>query len=859
MLKFPGKIKIPKSLWQIALAVLMLVMMIYFIKNEHLELVEIKGKLQQINAFYLGIGLFVTLLFLFLQALMYVFSFRTIGIKVAVWDAQLLFLKRNLISVFLPAGGFSSLVFFTKPLKKKGINNTDIFYGSYIYGLISLLSVVVVAIPAILMLLFKDRLTSKELIPFVLMILFIGLIIYAAWSFVKRKFVYRLLFRFKPGISIIVDNITSTQVNRKHFLVTLFVSVLIEFIGITHVYISMHALGFQPTVFICFIAYVIMVMLLIMSPFLRGMGAIEVTMTYVFVKSGIPLAGAAAITLVFRFFEFWTPLLFGISSFFFSKKNVLWRVLPVFIIFISGITNIVSVITPAIPSRIAILDKLLPRIAISVSNYSVLVVGFMLVILAIYLMRGVKRARRITLFLLALSVVGHLVKGIDYEEAVLSLIAFVSLLLTYRFYHVKSIPLFRTSWWKIWLVALVSLCIYAIGATYFLEKNHMGFDYSFLEALRASFRLIFFFDSSQYIPETRFGHFFIGSIYLLSGGLLVSAIFLAIQPFFHLSANTNEDDAERARLLVQNYGDSALDYFKYYHDKLFYFNSDGFLAYKIQKNFAVVLELPVCKTKSAKKNLIHEFEQYAKENGLQTFYYRIPESSAKWFAKFNKKTLYIGQEAILDLDTFSLSGSKMHPLRNAINKAKKEGYSFHIYPNPVKDGILQKLEQVSEEWLEKPGKTENIFSQGMFSRKVLKDTTILTIENSEDKIVAFLNIVPDYAESEGTYDLIRTADDAPTGIVYYLLTEMFAHFREQGISKVNLGMVAFTSNSEAKNMAERSMKFALENLKTLNHFKGQYLFKDKFKPTWVKKYLAYDSDFDLIYFPAIFKAISKVE
>jgi len=859
MLKVFRNIKIHKSIWQIALAVLMLVMSIYFIKNEHLELVEIKDKLQQINSFYLILGLIVSIFFIFLQAILYVFSFRTIGLKIGVWDAQLLFLKRNLISVFLPAGGFSSLAFFTKPLKKKGLNNTDIFYASYIYGLCGLLSVVAVAIPAILMLLLKNNLTAKELIPFVLMTILIILIVYSAWSFVKRKFVYKLLFRFKPGISIIVDNITSTQLNKKHFLITFLVSVLIEFVGISHVYISMLALGFQPSIFICFIAYVIMVMLLIVSPFLRGMGAIEVTMTYVFVKSGVPLAGAAAITLVFRFFEFWMPLLIGVSSFFFSRKNVLSRVLPVFIIFISGLINITSVVTPAIPSRIAILDKLLPQIAISISNYSVLVVGILLVILAIYLLRGVKRAWRITLFLLGISVIGHLVKGIDYEEASISFIAFISLLLSYRFYNVKSLPLFRASGWKIWFVALLSICIYAVGATYFLEKTHMNFDYSFFEAIKASFHIIFFFDASQYIPQTRFGHYFIMSIYLFSGALFISAISLSLKPIFQNTNDSNENEINHAKLLVKSYGNSALDYFKHYHDKLFFFNNDGFLAYKIHKNFAVVLELPVCETNSAKKNLLHDFEKYAKENGLRTFYYRIPEESTEWFTKLKKKTLFIGQEAVLNLDTFSLSGSKMHPLRNAINKAKKEGYTFHVYPHPVKDGIIQKLRQVSNEWLNKPGKTETVFSQGMFIPEALKETTILTIENNEDKIVAFLNIIPDYAESEGTYDIIRTTNDAPTGIIYFLLTEMFNYFRQQGISKVNLGMVAFTGIEEAKNMAERSMKFALENLKPLNHFKGQYLFKEKFKPDWVNKYLAYDSDYDLIYFPATLKAISKGE
>ncbi len=857
MVKFFTNIKSSRSVWQIALAVLMLLMTIYFVKNEHLEITQIKDTISQANNFYLLLGLAVTCIYIMLQGLLYVFSFKTVGLKVGVGDATQLFLKRNLISIFLPAGGFSSLAFFTRPLTKKGIETTDIYYGSYIYGFVALLSVVIVAIPLIVVLMVKNRLTSAEFIPFVMLVLLIGFLVYAAWSFFEQKFFYRLILRFNPKVSLVIDKISSTSVNKLHFMETVFISVLIEIIGIVHVYISMLALGFQPSILISFIAYIVMVMLLIMSPFLRGMGAIEVSMTYIFVKSGIPTAQAAAITLIFRFFEFWTPLVAGLGSFFFSRKNVLLRVLPVFIIFIAGLINIFSAITPALPGRIEILEKLLPRIAVSVSNFTVFFIGLLLIVLAIYLLKGVKRAWRITLFLLVLSAIGHIVKGIDYEEASVSVIAIISLLYTYRLYHVKSGPLLQANLWRVWLVALLTLVIYAIGGTFFLEKNHMGMEYDFIDSVKASFQLVFMFDPSEYIPRTNFGHFFITSVYIFSGTLLVSAIYLSLRPIFDNDAKSNESEFSHARLLVQNFGKSALDYFKYYPDKLFFFTDDGFLAYKVHKNFAVVLELPVCETGEAAKRLLNDFEIYVADNGLRAFYYRVPEESISWFKEMEKKALFIGQEAILDLEAFSLGGSKMHPIRNAINKAKKLGYTFHMYPPQVKDGVMQKLKQVSDDWLRKPGKTESVFSQGMFLPDVIRKTTIMTIENPEEKVVAFLNVIPDHAAEEGTYDLVRIAEDAPTGIIYFLLTEMFEYFKQNGVKKVNLGLVAFAGMPEPKSMAERSMKFALDNLKPLNHFKGQYLFKEKFNPEWVRKYLIYDSEYDLINFPVIMKGVSK--
>ena len=837
----------------------MILMSIYFIKNEHLEIREIKSTLQHVNGFYLLIGLLVTGIYFLAQAYLYVFSFKTASVQVGIRNTLPLFLKRNLISIFLPAGGFSSLMFFTRPLTKKGINNSDIHYGSYVYGLTGILSVVVVALPVLSIMLLRNKLTSAELIPFLILMLLIGAVLFLVWSFIKRKMVYRLIQRFNPEVLIYIDNILSTTLHIKHFIIALLISVIIELIGVLHVYISMLALGFHPTLLISFIAYIVMVMLLIVSPFLRGFGAIEVSMTYVFIQSGIPAPQAAAITLVFRFLEFWMPLIVGAGSFLFSRKNIFLRVLPVFIIFIAGVINIVSAISPAIPGRIIILEKLLPKVAVLVSNFTVFFIGLLLIILSVYLLRGVKRAWKISLFLLVLSAIGHITKGIDYEEASVSIFAIVSLLYTYRLYNIKSMPLLRQNWWKVWSIGLITLIVCAVGGTYFLERTHMGMEYNFVDSIKASFRLIFLFDASGYFPRSNFGHYFVIFIYVFSGILLVSAIFLSLRPIFSFNIERKEleDDISHARLIVQNYGKSALDYFKYYPDKLLFFNENGFLSYKIDGSYAVVLELPVCENDTSVISLIKEFEQFCYENGLRSFYYRIPEESTEIFRQLKKKVLFIGREAILNLETFSLTGSKMHPLRNAINKAKKIGYTFHIYPPEIKDGVLQKLQQVSDNWLKNPGKIEMVFSQGMFLPELVKKTTVMTIENPEEKIVAFLNIVPDYVKGEGTYDLIRIANDAPTGIIYYLLTEMFEYFRGQGITKVNLGMVAFAGMEETKTMGERSIKFALDRIKSLSHFKGQYQFKDKFSPEWINKYLVYDSEYDLVQFPAVLRGVSK--
>jgi phosphatidylglycerol lysyltransferase len=217
--------------------------------------------------------------------------------------------------------------------------------------------------------------------------------------------------------------------------------------------------------------------------------------------------------------------------------------------------------------------------------------------------------------------------------------------------------------------------------------------------------------------------------------------------------------------------------------------------------------------------------------------------------------MFLGQEGVIDLLTFSLEGSSKKYIRNAINKTTRLGYKTNIHHPPVKDGILQRLKNVSDDWLHDTGRSEIIFSQGMFVWEELKQQSILTVENAEEKVVAFLNIIPDYAKGETTYDLMRKTKDAPNGVMDFILIEFFNYAKSQNFSFVNLGFAPMSGIDDPHTFPERSMKFAYEKIKSFAHFKGSREYKEKFGPKWHNKYLVYQNDFDLLQIPA---ALAKV-
>ncbi|MCE5175347.1 MAG: phosphatidylglycerol lysyltransferase domain-containing protein [Bacteroidales bacterium] len=844
-----------KFFWQLILAFFMVGLAIFFISHEHLEVLKIRDELFLSNPWFVLLGIALTVVYFLLMGLMYVHSFKSIGQKIPLLMAVRLFLKRNFVSVFLPAGGFSSLLFFTKEVEDKGISKSQIHLASTLFGCMSFLSVLVVAILVLFFSMFMEDMPQIEAYGFISLLILTALVVFLIISIFKKGKVYSLFSRLLPSVALILDEMIEQDIKRKEVFKTLCFSILIEIIGILHLYVAMLALGFEPSWPAAILGYIVMVVLLMASPFLRGFGAIEVSVTYILGQFGFPVVAAAAITLLYRFFEFWLPLLVGLMSFFSKRDNLLLRILPACLVFTLGIVNILSFVTPALPDRLLILKNFLPEDIISASNGMVLVSGLLLLILSVYLLQGSKRAFYIGLLLTVFSFVGHLFKGVDYEEASLAFVAFATLIYTRKEYKFKPHPELTRISYMVLIYSVVALFAFGITGFALMDKRHFGIDFEFWTSVETIFRLFFLFDDTGLVPQTKFAQNFIYIMYAL-GGLELSFIFISVlKPHFSHPYNSNEDRV-LARDILKRYGKSSLDYFKVYSDKFFFFSDDkeGFVSFKVTNSFAVVLGDPVCEDDAAIGKLIQSFDRFCQESGFISVFYRVPHHSLPIYHKLGKKSLPVGEEAIVDLADFTLESTKTKMTRNEINSLEAEGFGVKIYEAPVKEELLQKMEHVSSGWLHVLNIREVAFSQGVFNKEILKNQTIITVENKSGKIYAFLNVVSDGVPGEAMYDLIRKRVDAPHGILDMLIAKTLLYFKEKGFQQANLGLAPL-SGVKGANIKEKAVKFTYENLKSLGHFKSLRSYKEKFHPKWETRFMIYDNDYDLLQIPTALKKV----
>ncbi|MBC8986808.1 lysylphosphatidylglycerol synthetase family protein [Pedobacter sp. N36a] len=834
------------------------ILMTFFLYHEQQEIREAFTLISTLNL-CIVIGISLTVVYIYLQGYLYVSSFRVLNARVDIFSATRLFLKRNLLSVFLPAGGFSSLVFFSKEISDHGMSKATINLASFVYAVTGIGSLLLLSFPVLFWYHLSGESSANMWINITglsVLLLFLGLL---AWSFSKRGVVYNCLYRFFPSVDGLVERMQEVRLTGFRWIQPLLIALLTEVVGIAHVYIAMLALDLSPDMGICICAYTIGTLFYCFSPLLKGLGTVEVSMVLVFMGAGFNEAQAISVTLLYRAFEFWLPLLAGMVSFFMKKNNILIRLLPAVFVFLLGMVNIISVFSPAITSRIKLIGQFIPFVGINFSSAMILSLGVLLGICSVFLIRGVKNAWYLVFGMVALSFIGNLTKGFDYEESLLALLVMVILLISYPHYYVKRHRSIRELRPALLFWTLLVVLSYGVLGFYFLQKRHFNMDFTFAGAIESTLNGFVLLNMHLPEPQTFFGRFFLHSLNFLGIGFLAVLFWRMTAPYAP-SLHSLKKNTHRAEVLLDRYGISPVDYFKVDGDKHHFFckQVEGFVAFSISSGFALVLEGPVCKHAPDQiRAVISEFECFCQTKGLRPVYYRVDACQNQMFKGLGKKSFHIGQEALVDVQAFSLEGKKRKSLRNAVNKLTREGYQPKIYKAPIPQEVMLQLEFISDCWLRDTRRQERGFSQGVFDPLKLKYHDIITLENRQGKVIAFLNIIPNYAPGEATYDLIRKLDGACGGNMDMLILKFIDYCKDLGYSRLNMGLAPFSGVTSHSAMSGKLLGVLYKVLPPIRAWQGIRDFKDKFDPSWHDKFLIYEHDYDLLLLPAALNSVMR--
>ena len=425
------------------------------------------------------------------------------------------------------------------------------------------------------------------------------------------------------------------------------------------------------------------------------------------------------------------------------------------------------------------------------------------------------------------------------------LAALLVLIFTRSEFKVKSDQIaFRNSI-KLAVIVLIVTLFYGILGFMLMDKTDFHQEIGFTSALHHTIDQFGLTTNSPLVPHTRRARLFVDSLSFISFTSIVYVIVSLFMPVRTLLID-QASGRERMKRLMDEYGAPSEDFFKLWpHDKHYFFDSGNTagLAYHVRHGVALILADPVG-DKAAYSRLIREFSEMCWSNDWQPALVHIEARFADFYRDNGFQMQLIGQEAVVSLSKFVSETANNKYFRNIRNRFNRENFSVEVLDPPHHQAVVDRLRDISMQWLDKPGRTERGFVMGYYSDEYVQQCRVVVVRDAAKTIQSFMNLVPStsFAQHELTYDMLRNTKDAPPNINDFMLYELLHKLKDEGYTKFNLGLCPLVGLDEAdedSRLIGRVLRFAYINGDRIYSFSGLHRFKDKYEPVWSDRFVAY--------------------
>jgi phosphatidylglycerol lysyltransferase len=296
--------------------------------------------------------------------------------------------------------------------------------------------------------------------------------------------------------------------------------------------------------------------------------------------------------------------------------------------------------------------------------------------------------------------------------------------------------------------------------------------------------------------------------------------------------------------LAWTWGVDSMSYFAKQKDKRhFSVNDRAFLGFRVTNRVAVVAGDPIGE-EDAIPATIAAFTELCRTNDWVPAFYETSGRYLEAYAAQGLKYFTIGQEAVLNLAAWSLSGGAVAKVRQFVNKVHREApdvkvVEYRRHGSTGEDD--EQLEEVSAEWLETKSGGEMGFNLGIFSVEDLHDKRTVIARRGDGTIEAFVTWLPYRAGRALVLDAMRHRKDAQPGVMDLLIAESALLFKKEGLDALSLAMAPLANVSEEGpgSPYDRGVKLIFEHLSAVYGYRTLFQYKKKFAPSWEARYLVF--------------------
>jgi lysyl-tRNA synthetase, class II len=477
-----------------------------------------------------------------------------------------------------------------------------------------------------------------------------------------------------------------------------------------------------------------------------------------------------------------------------------------------GLIDVVSALTPEMAERVRVVSRVLSLDVQLTARGLTLASGIALLLLASSLARRKHRAWVLAVVLVSAGTVLHVVKGLDLEESLVNLALLVFLIRSRRWFDAPGDP------------ASLRLILAGTAVLAWL-----------VVALVA-------IPSGPRMDESRILHVAMLTLAVMTSIWLVH---LWLRPWREPASQTDEEH-DRARQIVLEWGDDSLSFFALRRDRRYAFSEQGdaLLAYRVVAGCALVSGDPIGDPASI-PNLVADFAAIAHRHGWRLVVLHCSDEWVSMFRNMGLRAIAIGDEAVLHTETFSLEGRPIRKVRQSVTRLQRLGHSVSVLaPAELDPRQRAAVERVSEEWLN--GWPDRGFSMAMDDLFAHPQARFALAHDADGELEGFLHLVP----SRRGYSLssMRRLRSSPNGLIEFLIAETVVWAKEQQAAEISLNFSVFADVLRADGTASwpiRATRWSLLRLDRLFQLERLFSFNRKFFPEWRRRYICFERHRDV--------------
>jgi lysyl-tRNA synthetase, class II len=531
-----------------------------------------------------------------------------------------------------------------------------------------------------------------------------------------------------------------------------------------------------------------------------------------------------------------------------GNKHLAWLpAVAAFLVFLIGLSDILTIFKPQLVEKIHRIKPFVPGTLTNVTRTSDVIVGLLLVLLALGLRRRKRRAWQAVLALLAFDVVIHFLHfpHFPHGTAVSSWVAvvlLVGLLYFHREFYAIGDP--RTRWNVLRVFALLVVADVAIGLGY-LAVGPLAQDYSLSQRLQdVVYELVGVYGPVQWAsdPRSDLYHILTSALGLFTLVVTIYLLLRSAQP----RARFGPADRQRIRELLDKHGDrDSLGYFALRDDKSVIWSPSGKagVCYRVVSGVMLASGDPLGDPE-AWPGAIAEFLADAARHAWRPAVMGCSELGAEvWCREGDLTALELGDEAVVNVADFSLSGRSMRNVRQMVNRVTKCGYTAEIrrigdIPGPELDRIIR----AADNW--RGSSTERGFSMALGRLGGRDDGDCVLVTAKENGTLrAVLQFVP-WGHDGLSLDLMRRDRNAQAGLNDFLIVEAIKAAPALGVKRLSLNFAMFRAALErgeriGAGPVLKAWRNLLVFLSRWFQIESLYKFNAKFSPVWEPRFFVY--------------------